>query len=107
MRVGRQNRYVTLARKPQNTTEDASYSEPLTPATWWCQIQAAAPGSGTDLRSTAYLVTMRWHPQMTTDVQITYMDLALGRARYLLVMGVQNVNDRNDELRLLCEEVMP
>jgi hypothetical protein len=44
---------------------------------------------------------------MTTDVQITYMDLALGRARYLLVMGVQNVNDRNDELRLLCEEVMP
>jgi hypothetical protein len=98
---------VTLSRKPQNTTEDASYSEPLTPATWWCQIQAAAPGSGTDLRSTTYLVTMRWHPQMTTDVQIRYVDPALRRTRDLLVMGVQNVNDSNDEMRLLCEEVLP
>ncbi len=43
---------------------------------------------------------MRYHPQVTIDTRILF------GARQLFVKGVQNVGERNRELRCVCEEVI-
>lgn len=106
MRVGKHNRFVALSQKQQQSGgTDGAYT-PLSPGHWWCSIQPAA-GSGGDGRSILSAVTMRFHPQVTVDTQLTYSDPVLLRDRYLLVLSVQNVGDGNTEMRLVCEEVTP
>lgn len=103
MRVGKQNRPVTLSQKAQ-AEGDPTY-EALSPSNWWCQIQPVAPQG--DGRTTMHLVTMRFHPQVTVDTCISFADLVLLRTRTLFVTGVQNVGDANTEMKLLCEEIAP
>jgi head-tail adaptor len=104
--AGRMNRYVSLSQKPQVTNDADGYWEPLNPTNAWCRLQPVPPGTG-DGRAILHQVTMRFHPQVTMDTKLTYYDEVLLRDRDLLVMGVQNVDDRNAELQLLCEEIQP
>jgi len=107
MRVGRHNRYVALSQKFQESGSLTGPYPPLSPPNWWCSIQPVAPGGG-DGRTTLHQVTMRFHSQVTTDTMLTYSDPVIGRDRFLLVLAPpQNVNDGNDELRMVCEEITP
>lgn len=104
MRVGRLNHRVTLWRGPLLTDDADGYLEPLTPRVWWISIEPLAPQE--DIRMTASLVVMRYHPQVTVDTRIIEGDdpRAAG-VRQLIVKGLQDTNDAHIELRLLCEEV--
>jgi hypothetical protein len=104
MRAGDCNKWVTLSRSPATDTEVAG--TPLTPAGIWAAIEPLAPGASTDNRSLTHLVRMRFHPDVTIDTQIDYVDFRLGRTRSLFVRGLQAVNEAGDELRLLCEEIV-
>jgi head-tail adaptor len=64
----------------------------------WASILPAAPGAF-DENKTTHIVTMRYHPQVTFNTRILHRD------RQLFVRGIQNVEERNLELVLLCEEV--
>ena len=99
MRPGRANRLVKLFHKPVETT-DPVYDNPLNPPTAWVQIQPLEPTVSDDTRMLASRVTMRYHPQVTVDTHLVY------GGRTLFVRGVQNVDDRNAELILFCEEVI-
>lgn len=54
-----------------------------------------------------FLITGRWHPQITMDTRIVYSDPVLKRDRQFFVRSYQNVDERNKELQLICEEVTP
>ena len=99
MRPGRHQKWVTLSRSPQTTPDSDGFFEDLSPAGVWAAIQPLQPQA--DGRSMFHYVTMRYHPQVTVDVRV------LCGTRELFVRGVQNVDDRNVELRLYCEEVVP
>lgn len=107
MRVGRHNRYVTLWQRPQVPGDSDGFWEALSPPTSWCRLEPGPPGSGADGQTTQHLVTMRFHPQVSTDAKLTYADPLLRRNRDFMVMDVQNVGDQNTEMRLLVEEVGP
>lgn len=99
MRVGQHNRSVTLWRTPQASGDADGFFEALSPSSWWAQIQ---PLTSSDAgRSIFHQVTMRYHSQVTMDTRVLY------GARELFVRGVQNMDERNVELRLLCEEIVP
>jgi head-tail adaptor len=72
---------------------------PLNPAYVWASIRPAPPGSF-DERKTTHEVGMRYHQEVTFNTRITH------RGRFLYVRGIQNVEERNLELVLLCEEVV-
>jgi len=57
-------------------------------------------GSAGD-RVISHVVTIRYHPQVTVDT------VAVFGTRNLFVRSVQNVNEDNDEMRLICEEIVP
>jgi hypothetical protein len=105
MRAGNCNKWVTLSRWP---ADDAlARGAALTPPGVWVAIEPTAPGDSITDRTTTHVVRMRFHPQVTLDTKISYVDARLGRTRSLFVRGVQDVNDAGDEMRLLCEEVAP
>lgn len=64
----------------------------------WASIVPAPPGAF-DENKTTHIVTIRYHAQVTFNTRITHRD------RFLYVRGIQNVEERNRELVLLCEEV--
>jgi hypothetical protein len=64
-----------------------------------CSLERGAPGSF-DEQKVTYQVRMRYHPQITFNTRITTED-----GRQLFVRGIQNVDMKNVELLLLCEEV--
>jgi head-tail adaptor len=105
MNAGAMNKWVTLARSPQTTNDADGFFEPLSPARVPAYIQPTT-ASG-DERSTFHQVTIRYHPQVTTDVRLSLYEPALLRTRELFVRGVQDVDERHAEMRLLCEEVRP
>lgn len=101
-RAGIRNRFVSLFRGPITTNDSDGYAEALNPAQVWVAIQPTAPGTFGDGSRIHYsLVTMDYHSQMTVDCFLTY------GTRTLLVKDVQNVDDANVEMRLICEEVTP
>lgn len=108
MSVSQHNKWVTLSHCPQ-TDADAAVQNftPLTPPGVWCAIQ---PSYGTDGRSTEHLVEMRFHPEVTIDTRIVYVDPNRPvdkRTRELFVRGVQNIDEANDLMRLTVEEITP
>lgn len=105
MRPGRLNKWVTLSRSPQTTPDSDGFFEDLDPAGVWASIQPLQPQG--DGRSIFHYVTMRFHPQVTVDTRILHGTRADGSPRELFVRGVQNVDERNVEMRLYCEEVVP
>src|SRR4051812_40385027 len=100
MRAGPTNKWVTLARYPDD--DDETRGTPLNPEGVWAAIEPLPPGL-TDGRMLSHLVRMRFHPQVTVDTKIDYVDARLGRTRQLFVRGLQSVNEAGDELQLLCE----
>jgi head-tail adaptor len=70
----------------------------FTPAKVWAAVRPASPGSDGETHLT-HVVEMRYHPQITLNTCITHRD------RKLFVKGIQNVDERNRALVLLCEEV--
>lgn len=79
---------------------------PLTPATAWADIRPATARdlertvSGTVLSTATHLVTMDYHPQVTTQTRLTY------NGRSFSVTGVANPEERNVELVLAAVEVV-
>jgi head-tail adaptor len=72
----------------------------LTPARVWAAIEPAPPGSF-DEDKVSHLVTIDYHPDVTLNTRILTED-----DRTLWVRGVQDIEFRHIELRLLCEEVL-
>lgn len=100
MRAGHLNKRVSLSRSPQTSPDSDGFFEDLNPREVWAAIEPLSPAAGQS-RSIEHVVTMRYHPQVTLDTRIVY------GTRELFVRGVQNVNEHNVELRLLCEEIQP
>jgi head-tail adaptor len=98
MRAGRLTKWVTLSRAPQTSGDEDGFFEPLDPEGAWAFIQPMAPAP--DGRSISSLVTMRYHPQVGLDTRLVYA------GREFFVRGVQNVDEANVELHLLCEEIV-
>ena len=105
MRVGKYTKFVTLARAPVDTNDADGFYEPLDPAGWWCAMQPQ--GSLGEGRTAAFLVTGRYHPQITVDTRILYADPALERDRELFVRAVRNRDEANIEMECDCEEILP
>lgn len=88
---------------------DGSFTQvdaPLTPATAWAEIKPATARdlerttSGTVLSEASHIVTMDYHPGVSTQTRITF------NGRTLNVTGVSNPEEKNVELILTAEEVV-
>lgn len=107
--AGRLNKLVTLSRSPQTTNDSDGFFEALVPQTVWAAIEP----QGADGRTVTHLVTIRYHAQVTMDTRLVYLDpdrITTANptgARAIYVKGFQNVAEHNEEMRLLCEEVIP
>jgi len=102
---GRRNIWVTLSQSPQVSGDSDGFFEDLDPAGTWASIR---PQLGADGRMIQHVVEMRHHPQVTIDTRIVYEDStkpAGKTTREIFVKGVQNLEEANDILVLLCEEV--
>ena len=111
--IGRMDKYVALANPaaPSSAISDGSggYTEtftPLSPANVWASIAPAAAASlerlfaNTVVAVATHVVGMRYHSGVTTKTRITYGTLQL------FVRAIQNVEQRNEQLRLACEELV-
>lgn len=110
MRAGPLNKWVTLSRCPVTTPDSDGFFEALDPEGVWAAIEPMAPSAND--RTISHIVRMRFHPGVTVDTRIVYATTApnnpaITMTRELFVKGVQNVLERNDEMRLYCEEVQP
>lgn len=99
MNPGLHRHFVTLANR-SSVTDDPTAALQLSPPTDWVAIQPYAP-SGDVSSAVTHQVTMRYRPDVSQFTVITF------GTRHLLVMGPpQNVDERNLELRLLCNEAV-
>lgn len=105
MRVNRLTKRVSLSRSPQTSGDSDGYFETLNPPGWWCAIEPQGPTG--DGRIVSHLITGRWRSDITMDTRIVYSDPILLRERQFFVRGFQNTAERNDEIRCICEEVVP
>ena len=105
MNVGSLRHQVSLANSLQQSNDADGFYEPLTPSLVYAAIVPISPGA--DGRTTSHLVTMRYHRQVSVDTRIVFYDAVKQRNREFFVRGVQNLDERNEELRLLCEEIEP
>jgi head-tail adaptor len=104
MRNGPCNKWVTLSRRIGAASEDLW--EPLNPDGIWCAIEPLPPGSSGESRANTHQVRMRFHPEVTVDARLVYVDGRTQTTRTLYALGPpQTVNEQGDEMRLLCEEV--
>ena len=104
---GRYGIWVTLSQSPQVTDDSDGFFEALDPVGAWASIRPQLADNG---RTISHVVEMRWHPQVTIDTRIVYEDVnkPTGKTtRELFVKGVQNLEEENSTLVLLCEEVTP
>lgn len=105
--VGRYGIWVTLSQSPQVSGDSDGNFEDLDPPGAWVSIRPTLSSNGRTIES---IVEMRHHPQVTIDTRIVYEDAnkPTGKTtRELFVKGVQNLEEMNDTLVLLCEEVTP
>jgi head-tail adaptor len=65
----------------------------------WAAIRPSPPGAF-DEQKVTHIVETRYHPQITYNTRIKHRD------RYLYVRGIQNVDEQNRQMFLLCEEVV-
>jgi head-tail adaptor len=96
--AGRLNKSVSLSRSPRTSGDSDGFFEALSPATVWAAIQPLSPSP--DGRTISSLVTIRYHDQVGVDTRVLF------GTRELFVRSLQNVDEQNVELRLLCEEVI-
>lgn len=108
--IGNLRHQVTLENPgPRVPDAEGGYTEawtPLTPSPVWASIQPATARDlerrvASTMQSTAtHIVTMRFHPQVTTKTRLTFGN------RVFFVSGVQNTDERNVELVLACQEIV-
>lgn len=95
MEPGRLVHSITVEQLEQHTGSRAA----LVPHRIRAAIEPLPPSQ--DDRRTMHYVTIRYHAGVTLDTVIGF------RGRELYVRGVQNVEERNVEMRLYCEEIVP
>ena len=102
IRAGELRDRVRVFELPKEDHSNATEGEAveLSPSPVWAAIRPAAPGAGSDERTTSHAVTLRYHAGITAHALLKTMD-----GRRLFVRGVQNVDNAGVELQLLCEEV--
>jgi head-tail adaptor len=106
MNIGQLRQRVALANSPTTTDDADGYWEPLTPEFVAAAIQPLAPGG--DEHTVTHQVTIRYHSQVASGhTRVQFTDPRKGYIRELRVTGVQDVDERHEEMRLLCEEVTP
>ena len=105
MNVGMLTKRVILANATTTTNDGDGFYEALSPSTVPAAIQPLSPSG--DGRTTMHLVTIRYHKDVSVDTRLIYQDPRKGYPREFFVRGVQNVDERNAVMQLLCEEVEP
>jgi hypothetical protein len=81
--------------------------DPLDPPLLYVRIEPAVGAdaervaAGTVLSNTSYLISGPYHPQVTTETQLTY------NGRTFMVKGIANLEERNVEMVLICDEQIP
>lgn len=103
---GKYNIWVTLSRAMEDPSETEHFTD-LSPSGAWAAIRPTLAVNG---RTTEHVVEMLFHPEVTVDTRIVYEDAAkpAGKnTREIFVRGVQNLEEANVVLRLICEEVAP
>lgn len=103
MRAGPLNKWVSLANATTTTPDSDGMYAALDPPHVFAAIEEQPPFNSGD-RVTAAIVRMRFHPQVTVDTMITHTTPTITKMWF--VKAVQNVGERNDELRLYCETVL-
>lgn len=112
--VGNRRYLVTLQNSVSTADGDGSYADvwtTLTPATRRAEIKPATARdlerltAGTVLATESLLVTMPFHPQVTTQTRLLWTDLA-GRGHVAHVTGVNNPDQLCRELILTAVEVL-
>lgn len=92
---------------------DGGYTEgwaPLTPAEVFARIAPATGADteriagGTMLTTRTHLLTIDYHPGVTTATRITYQDYHANKARTFQVSAVRNPDEAYRELELVAEE---
>lgn len=112
---GEKRHLVTLQNPtgPPVPDGDGNYTQMYeTFSTRYAAIQAATARdlervtAGTVLSTATQIVTMDFHPDVTTETRLSWTDPA-GRAHAANVTGVNNPQERCIELVLVCVEVVP
>lgn len=106
--VGRRQHQVTLANPGTPQPDgDGGFTEvvaSLTPSVVYAEIRPASARdlerlvAGTTMAMATHVVTMLYHPGVTTKTVVTF------RGRTLHVIGVINPDERNEETVALCVE---
>lgn len=100
---------MTVQSVTRTADTDGGYTEAfaaLSPSTWWVEITPATVRSlerfvaHTIQAKATHVVMGRYRADITTDTRLVF------GTRNLYVRGVQNVEERNRELMLACEEVV-
>lgn len=98
-------KYVWLWRQPFRTEGGASSPrEALDPPRAWASVEPTSPGNVD--RMLTYLVRMHYHPELSIDCIVEYIDHRTLVHHDLMVKGLQNIETRGVELQLYCEEVV-
>lgn len=108
---GQRRHLLTLAVPgPPVPDGDGGYTDglqPLTPSTVYAEVRPATvrdlerQTAGTTIATAELIVTMPFHPQVTTQTHLTF------KGRTLLVSGVVNPEERDIDTVLFCTEVVP
>lgn len=115
-------RHVVRPENPGPTVPDTEGgSTPtwiaLNPPTWHCSIAPSTvrdlerAAAGSSIATASHIVTGRFHPGITTKTRLTKgaRDLQ-GKltpgSREFNVNGIQNLDEKNEVLVLLCEEIV-
>jgi head-tail adaptor len=112
--IGMKDKRIALdAPGPPVSTPDGDYVPgwvALTPGEVYARIEpvtqadAERLAGGTMLSTRTHLVTIDYHPQVTTDTRITYVDFHAGTTRTFQITAVQNPDEAYRELRITADE---
>jgi len=111
---GKRRYLVTLSGTTTVADGDGGFTEvitPLVPPTRRAEIKPATARdlervtAGTTLSTESLLITMPFHPLVTTKTRVTWTDLA-GRAHSANLTGVNNPEERCRELICVAVEVV-
>lgn len=72
----------------------------LSPPEMWAAIEPSSPGAFDEDHIT-HIVTIDYHPDVTLNARLITED-----DRHLWIRGVQDIEMRHVEMRLLCQEVL-
>ena len=100
MNANRRIHKVTLSNAATTTPDSDGYFQALEPEAVFAAIEPLTPSPSDGTRITPFAVLIPYHAQVAIDTRIVY------GTRQLFVKGVQNVDERNREMRLYCEEAV-